>query len=387
MRHGMLYMGDLFETILYISAYNSNFKHTEGILTTYKTGAQPLLISIAKSIGFEINEDGEKLLYMLPSNILKAKKRPETKTIGSCVAWNLLISENDSNFFFYDLAKKFPYFINMMYYYKRNYRDKVRHSIDDEIYNPKLYIEVLFKLIEYVLDYELNYQVLDNYLEGKSTINDYSYSFEFLRQKLGNEVFESSIEGITKTRQSLIAAYDLYLLKSSAYIPEIRSVFEDVIKNILVYLIKKYKIDSNFNLKEYFSESSDFKKIIVKYGFDCEVRKEIKTSIEEALRLSNDVEIKIKNGIKTNFINTNFRFKIQALILFLELNGNVVKEFGITNSGMKNFFTHCVSIMYIDKGHQQQQAFDYSVAKILIEDSVELLSNLYNKAKIKYWED
>lgn len=386
-RQGMLHMGDMFETILYIAVFNKNFSHTENILNSYKSGAQPLLISIASSLGFEVNDQAEKLLFIYPSSILKTKKKPETKNISSCIAWNLLIAERDSTFYFHDFAKKYPYFISMMYYYKRKYRDKIRHSIDeDECENPRLYIDILFELIEEILGYQVNYQALDTYLEGKETLYDYSYSIEYLRQKLGNHIFESSNESITKLRQSLVTAYDLFLVKSSGYISEIRSSFEDIIRNILVYFVKKYGITSDFDVNAYVKNTNDFKIILEGLGFDSEINNSINTSIEEALKLTGEVRSRIKDGISKRFINTNLRYKVQTLILFFGIYDDIVNEIDINASDLKNLFTHFISIMYIDKGHQQRKIFDYDTAKIIVEDSIKITSNLLNRTKIKFWE-
>ena len=382
LRQAVLNLADLFEILLYKAAVGKRFDVDYEKLKANQSKISIYLSTIAKQLGFEVNEETDKLLYSSYRTLLSAVNKTDNVLIGTSCAWNILISINHEDFYFNKLSKKHPYFLKSMYTFKRLIRDKMRHSTETmKYFNIKFYIDLLFDVLDYGFNLQLDVMSLELFLENELNSMDYALSREIIRQKIGSKFYDSIEPGVTRIRNIIISGYDLYELKSPKYISELRSIFEEIVKNILLHLINNYNIDSDFVLNEIVKDETSLSNIIEEIGLESESFIE-ETSIAKALSISNDCETRIKSGMKERFKNTNFRYKVQALIIFMKLNSKSANEI----KPISKLFPTLMLIMFLDKGHNQSNEFYQNHADLVIESSLEVLSSIINKTNIKYWE-
>ncbi|MFH5882355.1 hypothetical protein [Liberiplasma polymorphum] len=385
LRKAHLHLADLFEYVLYLAAQHSGFNFKNSLLSN-KDNNQILISNIAKQIGFNVTSDCYKILSHGKKAITKIISHPNKAVIGSCIVLNLLIADNDYNYFFHDFAKRNPNFLQQMYEYKRKYRDTTRHSLSEINIKPSDYIDTLFDLIESALGYKLNRQELDELSQGHSYLFDYSSSEEEIKKVLGYHLFYSFDKTHIKFKQTLITAYDNYLYKNNAYITELRSIFEDLLSNLLNELVSKIHLKS-IVVDETINSGLDFKEMLDSLNYMTSLKEEIPIKFEEALTVPKNLNQIINNGLRDKFAKTNLRFKVQCLNILLFNYKELQKIFGVKELAIPNLFTTYISIMYLDKEHKQQFEFNQDYADVIIKESFETIKGLIDLNLINLWRD
>lgn len=371
----MVELGDLFEKILYQTALEKNvtYKNSYLKLSKYRKDNQNQLAEIAKSIGFDISEDGQKLFNIERRDIVKIIKDPSKAILDSCISWNLMIATEDNHNFLYEIAKKNTRFINMLYEFKRKYRDKNKHETVLEIVSPKYYIDMVWDLLELGLGYKLNQGELTKLINLNNEIYDYSYSAEYIRIKLGNKLFDSTNNKLAEFKLSLVSMYDSYLTGRCSYIQEAYKLI-DASMTLLVTAIKDdYKMQYK-DLDGMYLENIQIVEYLKSLGFNTEGR--IGNNIADSLSFVGQNDL-IKNGFNSNFKNSVLRIKTLALISMLSQNQDIKYCF----NSYKDLFVATSSVSYLQR-HQQIHSFDKKQATIIIDEVFKFMSYIINQNTI-----
>ena len=377
--NAMIHLGDLFEKVLYLGALEYGENLNDELFFLHKDDSQfnkNLLSEIAKNVGFDLNEQSSKLLFTNRKNLKRILRNPNAAELSECLVLNLVIANFDSKHYLYNLGNKYPGFINMMYEFKRVYRDKSKHSINiDDTVSLKEYIDLFFDLLEFALGYKVNYTKLNEIIGSNNSLYDYSYSEEQIRLRLGNKIIDSNKEEITSIKFSLISMFDEYITKSARYLRNAYSLIETYIKAIVHSLIKDnhpsyIKLSTKFNSKE------QLKKYLISLGFIMDKEKTLGNEVVDSMEF-NSIEQSIKLSFDTNFENAVLRVKVLGLVIIFLNDENIAKKF--IEYGMDDFFIITSNISYLQR-HKQVHEYNEQDAKIIIDGIIKMTDFIINKA-------
>ncbi len=376
----MINLGDLYEKVLYNAALASPHRDEYNCLSKDIRDNQIKLKGFAATVGFAVSENGEKLLMVNKKSIQRIIKDPNKAQLGECISWNLILSTKDSNFYMFKLAKKYPNFINLMYQFKRNYRDENKHSTNVADVSPKLFIDILFDILELAFGYIVKPKVLEELINFENTICDYSFTEEVLRSELGNKIFNSSCKEITELKFNLLSMYDAYVTENCKYLTYAYPILEGSIRKIVVAIQNKYKL-SYQNINSLFSSNEELKKFLIDNKFNVNSNDKIGNNVIDSLEYIG-VEQKVENGFKDGFTSSVLRVKLLSLIDMMKQNQKVCEEF--TLYGLDDLFVITSSLSYL-QGHQQAYDFNSNHARIIISGIIKLIDFMINKSELIKW--
>lgn len=380
-KNSMVNLGDLFEMVLYQAALTSPQRFEFDILGKDIKDNRIKLIEIAKSIGFVVSDNGEKLLFASKKSLQRIAKDPNKAQLEECLSWNILLSAKDDKFYIFEFAKKYPNFINLMYRFKRFYRDEQKHETTVKDVSPKLFIDLLFDLLEYAFGYKLNKMTLNKLINFNETICDYSFSEEFLRTELGNKIFNSSNKSLTEIKFNLLSMYDLYITENSKFLSFGYPILENTIKALVISIKEKYKCKYQ-DIEELFASKEEIENFLISLGFDLTAKEEIGNSIIDSLAVDMNVIPHIEKGFTSNFENATLRVKLLALIDMLKQDNKIADEF--IKNGLKDLFVITSTLSYL-QGHQQIQTFNIEHARIITSGIVKIVDFAVNKSDLIKW--
>ncbi len=297
-----------------------------------------------------------------------------------CISWNLAIASKDEHHFFYPLAKKYPAFINLMYQFKRDYRDSNKHSADVTDVSPKSFINLMFDMLELAFGYKVDDQELSKLIDFDKTAYDYSYSETLIRTTIGNQIFESSSEKLTEIRFNLIAMYDNYLIEDCRYISSAYSLLDTYIRLIAESIHEKYRC-AYLDFDKEFHSTIEIERYLVSLGFKMGVDEKIGNNVIDSLEYMGS-EKNIERCFKDGFKKANLRFKMLALIDMFKQNENIPKEFLKHDLDDLFFITSVLSYL---QGHQQVHEFNNEHAKIVVDNMMKLTDFIVNKSDLIKW--
>ena len=379
-KNSMVNLGDLYEKILYQAALTSPNRFEFDTLGNDVKDNKIKLINIAKSIGFEVSKNGERLLFANRKSLQRIARDPNKAQIAECISWNVLLATRDNKFYIYEFAKEYPNFINLMYRFKRDYRDENKHSISVEDISPKLYIDLLFNLLEYAFGYKVNQKVLDELINFNGTICDYSFSEELLRTELGNKLFNSSNKDLTQIKFNLVSMYDLYITENSKFLSFGYPILENTIKALVNSIKEKYKCKYK-DINQLFSDI-ELEDYLINLGFDMTANQKIGNNVIDSLAVDINVISNVEKGFTDDFNNATLRVKLLALIDMLKQNSKIADEF--INNGLKDLFVITSALSFLQR-HQQVHTFDNEHAKIITDGIVKIVDFAVNKSDLIKW--
>lgn len=377
-KEAMTELGDLFEKLLYqVSMEQDDYikMNYRNILTKNKYDNKLKLIEIAKQIGFDLSEDGAKLLYVESKSIGKIIAKPNQATLQECISWNLTISMINNNFYLSKIAKKYPDFINLLYKFKREYRDKNKHTTEIELISPKIYIELMWDIFEYAFDYKLDKDTLSKILITKDTIYDYSYAYEYIRTRLGNKIFDSSNKILSQIKISLIGMYNAYLTGKCSYIQEAYKLVDESLC-ILANAIKNNYNCKHKSLDDLYLDSKKIVENLKEKGINTETYSEFGNNLADSIDFVGQ-EQNVLNGFKTAFKNSVLRIKVLAIISMLSTNDKIFEIF----KKYKDLFIVTSTVSFIQR-HQQSHTFVKKEATVIVEEVIKLIDFIINQTNI-----
>lgn len=377
---------DLFEHILYLAAKHDNFAYDDNIHLNKDAGTNGYnLCLLARQLGFNTDENTLKLLSIDKRSINNCINKPKGREIGACIALNLLISVNKQNHFMMELAKSYPDFLTDVYEIKRRYRDKTRHSFASTNTDLELFREIIYLLLDIVLDYKIN----EDKLVELSTITgtkNYSYSFEKIHAIFGNELFESNKKTCIDFKNNLISCYDLYVDKDGGYLGMLRSMMEQVFTDILKNGVEKYKIEfGEETIDSLFPDTSDVINYLTGLGFSLEPLLDGQGDISAPLSIKYNTDVSIRAGLENHFANVNLSYKLMAFVMMLRSSDDFYNSFDMNEPTVQGLISLVIAIMFLDKGHNQNAEFDESTANILMDKALDTLSYIYNNGNLINW--
>ena len=379
-KNSMVNLGDLYEKVLYQAALTSPNRFEFDTLGNDAKDNKIKLINIAKSIGFEVSDNGERLLFANRKSLQRIARDPNKAQLAECISWNVLLATRDNKFYIYEFAKKYPNFINLMYRFKRDYRDENKHSITVEDISPKFYIDLLFDLLEYAFGYKVNQKVLSELINFNGTICDYSFSEELLRTELGNKIFNSSNKDLTQIKFNLVSMYDLYITENSKFLSFGYPILENTIKALVNSIKEKYKCKYK-DINQLFIDI-ELEDYLINLGFDMTADEKIGNNVIDSLAVDINVISNIEKGFTDDFNNATLRVKLLALIDMLKQNSKIADEF--INNGLKDLFVITSALSFLQR-HQQVHTFNNEHAKIITSGIVKLIDFVVNKSDLIKW--
>ena len=399
-KNAIINLTDMFEKVLYQAALENTNSNDLSYICNDRNINIKLLGELAESKGFNVNFDSEKLFSVTKRNLNKAINNPMLARISECISWNLIVARNDDNYFF----NKIPYyisdqlhhndnsihdgssFINMMYVFKRDERDASRHSTKVSMATPKEYVDLLFEIMDMAFGYKLNKKTYDEYIATNKSSMDYSYAYEYLRQKIGPRMFDTNNERITALKINLISMYNNLIIESPDYLAKARAVVEELSKYIVNNLILSFNIKDTELSQTYFDDAEKYVEFIKKLGFSINTNSEIGNEVIGALNVDMHSRDNLERSFKEGFRNSNLRIKLQGILVCAHSISSV-EELLIKNMNyIKNLFVTITEIMYLDRAHQQNHKFDFRKASVVCDDVIELTNNLLKTEKIINWE-
>lgn len=379
-KNSMVNLGDLYEKVLYQAALVSPNRFEFGDLSKDPNDNKIKLLNMAKAIGFDVSENGARLLFASKKSLERIARDPNKAQLAECISWNVLLSTKDNNFYIYKFAKKYPNFINLMYRFKRDYRDENKHSIKVEDVSPGLFIDILFDLLEYAFGYKVNNKVLDELINSNGTICDYSFSEELLRTELGNKIFDSTNKELNQIKFNLVSMYDFYTIENSKFLSFGYPILENSIKLIVNSIKDKYK--SKYNNLNSFINNDGIKELLIKLGFNMTAKENIGNDILDSLTVDINVISNVEKGFKDNFENSTLRVKMLALVDMLNNNNNIANEF--VNKELDDLFVITSSLSYLQR-HQQVHEFNLKHVKIIVDGIIKIVDFIVNKSDLIKW--
>ncbi|RIA77947.1 hypothetical protein EI71_00730 [Anaeroplasma bactoclasticum] len=380
-KNSMVNLGDLYEKVLYQAALTSPKRFEFDTLGNDAKDNKIKLINIAKSIGFEVSDNGERLLFANRKSLQRIARDPNKAQLAECISWNVLLATRDNKFYIYNFAKKHPNFINLMYRFKRDYRDENKHSITVEDISPKLYIDLLFELLECAFGYKVDQKVLNELINFNGTICDYSFSEELLRTELGNKIFNSSNKELTQMKFNLVSMYDLYITENSKFLSFGYPILENTIKLLVNSIKEKYKCKyKDFN--QLFSSNVEMENYLIGLGFEMAAEERIGNNVIDSLAVDINAISNVEKGFTDNFNNATLRVKLLALIDMLKQNDRIADEF--INNGLKDLFVITSTLSFLQR-HQQVHTFNNEQAKIITDGIVKIVDFAVNKSDLIKW--
>ena len=380
-KNSMVNLGDLYEKVLYQAALTSPSRFEFNTLGNDAKDNKIKLVNDAKAIGFEVSDNGERLLFANRKSLQRIARDPNKAQLAECISWNVLLATRDNKFYIYEFAKKYPNFINLMYRFKRDYRDENKHSITVEDISPKLYIDILFDLLEFAFGYKVNQKVLKELINFEGTVCDYSFSEELLRTELGNKIFNSSNKDLTQIKFNLVSMYDLYITENSKFLSFGYPILENTIKLLVNSIKEKYKcVYKDINML--FESNNEIESYLISLGFDMKAEEIIGNNVIDSLAVDINVVSNVEKGFTNNFDNATLRVKLLALIDMLKQNSKIADEF--INNGLKDLFIITSSLSFLQR-HQQVHTFNNEHAKIITNGIVKIIDFVVNKSDLIKW--
>lgn len=379
---------DLFENIFYLSAKKDNFEFSDKLRISKEVSLNSVLINnIARNIGFNTDENTQKMFSIDWRALKDCKNKPKGKLLNACISYVLLISYGKKNTYLSEIADKYPNFISELYELKRKIRDTTRHTFNIRDIDTELYTELAL----YVLDLALGYSASDKKIQEykKTTVNkNYSFAHEKIRSVFGNNLFDSTNSTAIDFRTNLISCFDQYINNDAAYLSTLRSITEQVFKNILETGVKKHSIilDEDFVLNEMFVDSEQIISFFRNFGFYMNPILKEQENFEQPFTIKYDSETTIKYALANGFNTTNFSYKLLCFGIMINISDSFKEIFDFESyPELRNLLNVCVAIMFADKGHNQNNVFDQDTANILIEKTFALLQCIYNSGKFLNW--
>ncbi len=374
----MIQLGDLFENVLYQIALEKKPEdkaYYKEVLTRSNNDNAEILAEIAGLIGFSIGSESTKVFKVNLKSVERVINNLKNSRLFENISWNLTIAKNDVTHPFYQMAKKYPNFINLMYRFKRDYRDINKHTLEIDVLSPKLYLDILWDLLNYSFGYKINEKMTKDILNIISKNYDYAHSEEYLKLYLGNKLFLSNDYLLTSLRMSLITMYDSYATENSNYLQMAYTIVDETVKTIANSLKEKYKFDE-VHLKNLFKNSEDVIEFLNELGFNLKTYEIIGNKVADSLetRFQNNLVFK---GFKDDFKNSVLRVKLLAIISMMKLNDDVVKEF----KQYKDLFILTSTISYIQR-HQQSNKYKNKEARIIIDEVLKFIDFLINHSDL-----
>lgn len=373
-KKAMTEMGDLFEKITWQAAMESSIEsqmYYEKVLKGNKDNNLVLLEEAAKNIGFDISEDSKKLLLTDVKTIGRCIKKPECVQLSECISWGLTIAMVEKDFYLWHIAKTHPNFISLLYRFKRDYRDRNKHTTMVELISPKIYFDLLWDLLDAGFGFKVNEEVLNELISESSNIYDFSFTYEKLRTTMGNALFESSNEMITRIKLSLIEMYEAYLTKRCSYLSEAYKLVDETML-ILDQELKNRYCCSYKALPVLFATKEQIVDFLGDCGFNTNTHSEVGNDLAGALDFFT-VSQNVEKGFLNDFNNAVLRVKVLALVDMLHEKQECLEVF----SNYKDLFISTSTLSYL-QGHQQKHEFDESIAGLVVEDVMAMVGFLLN---------
>ena len=376
----LLNLGDLYEKVLFQAAISNSHRHEFDCLGKDVRENKIKLKNIAAACGFDVSENGERILNVTNRSLRRIIMDPNKAQLAECLCWNLVLTTRDSNFYLSKLSKKYPNFINLMYQFKRDYRDESKHTVNVYDISPKCFIDLLFDVLEYAFGYKVNQKILNEIINYKGTICDYAFTEELIRTELGNKIFDSSSKELNELKFNLISMYDAYVTESSSYLSYAYPILDDIIKRILISIKSKYKC-SYSNIHELFESTDKIYDFLVSIGFIMDNSEEIGNKIIDSLDYIG-VEANIEKGFSLEFKDSVLRVKVLALIVCMAKNRAIAKEF--IDKGLDDLFVITSTLSYLQR-HQQVHVFNDKHAKIIVDNIIKIIDFIVNKSDLIKW--
>lgn len=376
----MVLLGDLFERILYQTAqkYHNLYADIEILHKEDNKQNSIILSGIAKAIGFDISNNGSKLLLTNKRSLRKILNNPNAAQLNECVSLNLIIARNNQKHFYYKLAEKYSGFINLMYEFKRSFRDKSKHTVElDDTVSLRKYIDVLFDLLDLSLGYKINNATLTKLIKTNNTVYDYSYSEELLRLKVGNKLLESNNIKLNEIKFNLISLIDDCITKNSRYLRKAYSLLEEYTKMILDLFISNNKI-KYIPLSSQFKSKDELKTCLENLGFIMNSNYTIGNKVIDSLDFKGK-ENYIERGFVTGFENAVLGVKTLSLVVVFLNNEGFSKTF--INYDMNDFFVITSNVSYLQR-HLQVHEYNEFDAKIIVDGVIKMTDFIVNKMNI-----
>ena len=391
LKMAMIYFGQLFENLLYQAAIEYKKCDLQDFideLSKDRNRNNITLCYMAELIGFSIGGENVPLFNTTRYDLNQMFKLGKEYVLSACISMNILIGNSDNGYFINKLALRHKDLISKLDRLKK-VRDEKRHTTSNCDVTVKDYLTIVFDIMDLAFGYKVNEENLDKYFESKVSLYDYSYSHEYIRNRVGTNFFDSKEMKAITIKNHLIEVHKKYVEKQSDYIASAHSIIEDLYKEMLKNILAKSNINYDFELKNYFNSGKDFEEYIEMLGFDINIDQELfQTEVNKALAVDfTKTEMFIKQGILNGFEKSTNRIKMQSLILLFKLNNNLANDFLINQYDLKKLFKLTTIVMFLDRSHQQNNNYNESQASYIVNELLDLVKNAYNNGKVINWRN
>ena len=391
LKMAMIYFGQLFENLLYQAAIEYKKCDLQDFideLSKDRNRNNITLCYMAELIGFSIGGENVPLFNTTRYDLNQMFKLGKEYVLSACISMNILIGNSDNDYFINKLALRHKDLISKLDRLKK-VRDEKRHTTSNCDVTVKDYLTIVFDIMDLAFGYKVNEENLDKYFESKVSLYDYSYSHEYIRNRVGTNFFDSKEMKAITIKNHLIEVHKKYVEKQSDYIASAHSIIEDLYKEMLKNILAKSNINYDFELKNYFNSGKDFEEYIEMLGFDINIDQELfQTEVNKALAVDfTKTEMFIKQGILNGFEKSTNRIKMQSLILLFKLNNNLANDFLINQYDLKKLFKLTTIVMFLDRSHQQNNNYNESQASYIVNELLDLVKNAYNNGKVINWRN
>ena len=391
LKMAMIYFGQLFENLLYQAAIEYKKCDLQDFideLSKDRNRNNITLCYMAELIGFSIGGENVPLFNTTRYDLNQMFKLGKEYVLSACISMNILIGNSDNGYFINKLALRHKDLISKLDRLKK-VRDEKRHTTSNCDVTVKDYLTIVFDIMDLAFGYKVNEENLDKYFESKVSLYDYSYSHEYIRNRVGTNFFDSKEMKAITIKNHLIEVHKKYTEKQSDYIASAHSIIEDLYKEMLKNILAKSNINYDFELKNYFNSGRDFEEYIEMLGFDINIDQELfQTEVNKALAVDfTRTEMFIKQGILNGFEKSTNRIKMQSLILLFKLNNNLANDFLINQYDLKKLFKLTTIVMFLDRSHQQNNNYNESQASYIVNELLDLVKNAYNNGKVINWRN
>jgi len=391
LKMAMIYFGQLFENLLYQAAIEYKKCDLQDFideLSKDRNRNNITLCYMAELIGFSIGGENVPMFNTTRYDLNQMFKLGKEYVLSACISMNILIGNSDNGYFINKLALRHKDLISKLDRLKK-VRDEKRHTTSNCDVTVKDYLTIVFDIMDLAFGYKVNEENLDKYFESKVSLYDYSYSHEYIRNRVGTNFFDSKEMKAITIKNHLIEVHKKYAEKQSDYIASAHSIIEDLYKEMLKNILAKSNINYDFELKNYFNSGKDFEEYIEMLGFDINIDQELfQTEVNKALAVDfTKTEMFIKQGILNGFEKSTNRIKMQSLILLFKLNNNLANDFLINQYDLKKLFKLTTIVMFLDRSHQQNNNYNESQASYIVNELLDLVKNAYNNGKVINWRN
>lgn len=391
LKMAMIYFGQLFENLLYQAAIEYKKCDLQDFIDELSKDRNRNNITIcymAELIGFSIGGENVPLFNTTRYDMNQMFKLGKEYVLSACISMNILIGNSDNGYFINKLALRHKDLISKLDRLKK-VRDEKRHTTSNCDVTVKDYLTIVFDIMDLAFGYKVNEENLDKYFESKVSLYDYSYSHEYIRNRVGTNFFDSKEMKAITIKNHLIEVHKKYVEKQSDYIASAHSIIEDLYKEMLKNILAKSNINYDFELKNYFNSGKDFEEYIEMLGFDINIDQELfQTEVNKALAVDfTKTEMFIKQGILNGFEKSTNRIKMQSLILLFKLNNNLANDFLINQYDLKKLFKLTTIVMFLDRSHKQNNNYNESQATYIVNELLDLVKNAYSNGKVINWRN